>query len=279
MLTVWWYNQTRKYFTKEGDFLPTKYPIILAHGIAAKQMRVLNAFGKISGELEKEGYKIYIADTDGFGSIENNAEQLKSFALRVMEECGSEKVNIIGHSKGGLDAKYMITHLGMEDRVASLTTLCTPHKGSIIASKIWTLPMPIKKIMAFSIDMFYCLFCGDKHPDSMRACEQLRFFDEANDTLQFSYKVYCQSYSTEISHVKDCFIMGLPMKLQHHFEVMDNDGMVAEESAKFGVYRGKCLDIPVSHVQIIDLFSKKSQKEQIYAFYKKVCLELSQMGY
>lgn len=259
--------------------MATKYPIILAHGIAAKQLRVLNAFGKISRELEKEGYKVYIADTDGFGSIENNAEQLKKFTLRVMEECDARKVNIIAHSKGGLDSKYMITHLGMEDHVASLTTLCTPHKGSIIASKIWNLPMPIKKCIGFSIDMFYCLFCGDEHPDSLRACMQLREVDEAEETVQFSYKVYCQSYSTEIGRLRDCYIMGLPMMLQHRYEVMDNDGMVAESSARFGNYRGKCLDIPVSHVQIIDLFSKKEQKEKIYAFYKKVCAEISEMGY
>lgn len=259
--------------------MASKYPIILAHGIAAKQLRILNAFGKIGYELEKEGYKVFVADTDGFGSIENNAEQLKNYINRVLLLTGAEKVNIIAHSKGGLDSKYMITKLGMEDKVASLTTLCTPHKGSIIASKIWKLPMPIKKIIAFWIDMFYCLFLGDKHPDSIRACDQLRAVDESEETLQFSYKVYCQSYSTSISNVKDCFIMGLPMKLQHHYEVTDNDGMVSEESAQFGCYKGKCLDIPVSHVQIIDMFSKKSQKEQIYAFYKKVCSELSEMGF
>lgn len=259
--------------------MPSKYPIILAHGIAAKQLRVLNAFGKIESELKKEGYQVYIADTDGFGSIENNAKQLKRFILRVMEETGAEKVNIISHSKGGLDAKHMITHLDMEDSVASLTTLCTPHKGSIIASKIWKLPMPIKKLFAFFIDMFYCLFCGDEHPDSLRACEQLRAVDASEETLQFSYKVYCQSYSTSIGKAKDCFIMALPMKLQHHYEILDNDGMVSEESAQFGCYRGKCLDIPVSHIQIIDLFSKKSQKEKIYAFYKQLCLELSEMGF
>ena len=259
--------------------MSSKYPIVLVHGIAAKQLRILNAFGKIGHELEKEGYKVYVADTDGFGSIENNAAQLKKYIERVTEECGVEKVNIIAHSKGGLDSKYMITKLGMEDKVASLTTLCTPHKGSIIASKIWNLPMPIKKIIGFFIDMFYCLFLGDKHPDSLRACEQLRAVDEAEETLQFSYQVYCQSYSTNISSAKDCFIMALPMKLQHHFEVYDNDGMVSEESAQFGCYRGKCMDIPVSHVQIIDLFSKKSQKDKIYAFYKQMCRELSEMGF
>ena len=65
----------------------------------------------------------------------------------------------------------------------------------------------------------------------------------------------------------------------YHSEITDSDGLVAESSAKFGKYRGNALDIPVSHVQIIDLFSKKSQKEKIYAFYKKVARELSEMGF
>lgn len=264
---------------ERGFFMASKYPIVLVHGIAAKQLRIINAFGRIGDELEKEGYAVFVADTDGFGSIENNAAQLKEFINRVLILTGAEKVNIIAHSKGGLDSKYMITKLGMEDKVASLTTLCTPHRGSIIASKIWELPMPIKKMLAFPIDMFYCLFLGDKNPDSVRACDQLREVDESEDTLRISYKVYCQSYSTTISDVKDCFIMALPMKLSHRFENRENDGVVSEESAQFACYRGKCLDIPISHVQIIDLFSKKSQKEQIYAFYKKVCRELSEMGY
>ena len=82
--------------------MSTKYPIILAHGIAAKQLRVLNAFGRIGEELEEEGYKVYIADTDGFGSIENNAKQLKRFIEAVKITCECDKVNIIAHSKAVL---------------------------------------------------------------------------------------------------------------------------------------------------------------------------------
>ena len=169
--------------------MATKYPIILAHGIAAKQLRILNAFGKIGQKLEKAGYKVYIADTDGFGKVETNAEQLKEFINKVLTECRVDKVNIIAHSKGGLDSKYMITNLGMEEHVASLTTLCTPHKGSIIASKIWDLPSPIKKICAFYIDSFYRIFCGDKYPDSMSACQQLRQVDQSEETVQFCYNL------------------------------------------------------------------------------------------
>ncbi|MBE6533185.1 MAG: alpha/beta fold hydrolase [Ruminococcaceae bacterium] len=259
--------------------MATKYPIILAHGVAAKQVRILNAFGQIGKKLEEEGHKVYIADTDGFGSIENNAAQLKRFAERVMAECGVKKVNIIAHSKGGLDSKYMITELGMEDSVASLTTLCTPHKGSIIASWIWRLPNWLKRWFAFWINSFYKIVLRDEHPDAMTACDQLRAVDESEETLQFSYKVYCQSYSSTIEKARDCFIMALPMKFQKHFENLESDGLVTEESTKFGNYRGKCLDIPVSHVQIIDIFSKKSQKEKIYEFYRQVCRELADMGF
>ena len=124
-----------------------KYPVVLVHGIAIKEKKYLRAFGWIAEKMRDEGYEVYIANTDAFGSIKNNSTQLKEHVLRILEKTGAKKINLIGHSKGGLDSKEMITSLGMEDKVASLTTLCTPHKGSIIASKIWSLPMPLKKMV------------------------------------------------------------------------------------------------------------------------------------
>lgn len=256
-----------------------KYPIILVHGIAAKQLRIMNAFGNIEKRLRDSGENVYTAMTDGFGRIETNAEQLKRYILKVMDEVGCERVNVIAHSKGGLDTKYMITELDMEDKVASLTTLCTPHKGSVIASKIWELPKPIKRLIAFFIDGFYKLILKDEAPDSLGACEELRLKDESEETLGFSSAVYCQSYSSTLKKGRDCFIMALPMKMYKHYEKVESDGLVSADSAKFGNYRGECLDISISHVQIIDLFAKKSQKEKIYAFYTGIAKELSELGF
>ncbi len=256
----------------------TKYPIVLVHGLAAKQTKRIKAFGKIEKVLDDAGYIVYVADIDAVGSIENNAAQLKNYINKVCEIEGSERVNLIAHSKGGLDSKHMIVYLDMEDKVASLTTLCTPHKGSLIASRIWNWPMWLKKIIAFQLNTFFKIL-GDKNPDSMRACEQLRKCDESEDTLRFSYKVYCQSYSTTMKSGKDSFILAIPMKIYKHYETADNDGLVSVESSKFGNYRGNCLDIPVSHAQIVDFFAKKSQKEKVYDFYKKLCKELADMGF
>ena len=259
--------------------MATKYPIVLVHGIAAKQLPLFNAFGKIDRELKKEGYKVYVSNHDGFGSIENNAMQLKDFILSVMEKCQTDKVNIIAHSKGGLDSKHMITELGMEDHVASLTTICTPHQGSLIASKIYNLPYSAKIAVSSVINDLYLVLGRDKHPDSLRVCEQLCSVDTYEEVMSFSNTVYCQSYSTNITEAKDCVVMALPMNIQNRALTADNDGLVSEDSTKFGVYRGSCLDTPVSHVQIIDFCAKKRQRKMIYSFYNQVCADLEKMGF
>ncbi len=259
--------------------MATKYPVILVHGLAIKQSWALNAFGKIGDALEADGNDVYVADHDGFGRIATNAEQLRVFIENVLEKTGKEKVNIIAHSKGGLDSKYMITELGMDDKVASLTTLCTPHRGSIVASWIWKLPRFMKVTIAFFINKFYKYFLDDKHPDALATCEELLPVDEGVDTLNFSSKVYCQSYSSSMKHARDCFILAIPMQLTKRFEKLENDGLVSVESAKFANYRGEALDSSVSHSQIIDLFPRGSQREQIYAFYKSICNELADMGF
>jgi len=256
----------------------TKYPIILVHGLAIKDYKSIKAFGKIEQTLIDAGYDAYTSKQDAFGSIENNAAQLKEFILEILEKTKSEKVNIIAHSKGGLDAKYMITELDMKDSVASLTTLCTPHKGSAIASHIWSLPEWIKKALSFFINGFYKLI-GDKNPDSMKACEQLTKTNGDKTEESFSDKIYCQSYATKLKSGKDCLLMAVPMILYTYTDGAENDGVVSEESAKFENYRGECLDDSVSHLQIVDLFAKRKNRKKILDFYVELCRELKEMGY
>jgi triacylglycerol lipase len=256
----------------------TKYPIILVHGIALRETKLIRAFGKIEHTLKEAGYDVYTASTDGFGTIESNAEQLKEIILGVIGTTGAKKVNIIAHSKGGLDSKHMIRELDMADKVASLTTLCTPHQGSAIATHLWNLPMWIKKVITFFINGFYKLI-GDKNPDSMKVCEQLKKADGEAEEESLSDKVYCQSYSTKLKSGKDCVLMAVPLTLYNYTEGIDNDGMVSEESAKFENYRGECLDDSVSHTQIVDFLAKRKNRRRILEFYVDLAKELGEMGY
>ena len=84
--------------------MKTKYPIILVHGVALKDYKFFKAFGHIEKTLQEQGYDVYTSETDGFGTIENNAEQLKKQVISIMEKHNVNKVNLIAHSKGGLDS-------------------------------------------------------------------------------------------------------------------------------------------------------------------------------
>ncbi len=259
--------------------MSARYPIILVHGIAIKDFKFLRSFGRIADVLEKDGNTVYTSRVDGFGTTETNAQILKDEILEILSKTGVEKVNIIAHSKGGLDAKRMIKELDMEDHVASLTTLCTPHKGSPIATLLLKLPRPLIAVINFWLNFWYRLF-GDKKPNALEVCRELALIEDTEgETVAFSDKVYCQSYSTKLERGRDDFLMGIPLMFSHHYENRDSDGLVSKESAMFENYRGKCVDISVSHTEIVDFFPKKHKREKIFIFYTELCRELAEMGF
>lgn len=260
--------------------MKTKYPIVLVHGMALKDALFVKAFGEIDRILRIQGHTVYKAKTDGFGCVSTNAEQLKNEILKIMEKENVDKVNIIAHSKGGLDTKYMIQKLGMENHVASLTTLCTPHKGSPVATNILKLPKWMTKFAAFWINFWYKIL-GDKKPDSYQACLDVARVDSIEEALlNISNKVYCQSYSTQMKKSKDDFIMGIPLMFSKYFEKnTESDGLVPQDSAVFGEYKGDAFNESVSHSEIVDFMVKKKKKDKIYMFYSSLCEDLVNRGF
>ena len=255
----------------------TKYPIILVHGIAIKDIWFIGSFGNIDNHLINHGYIVYTSKIDAFGSTKNNAQLLKLQILEILEKEKIDKVNMIAHSKGGLDSKEMIMNLGMEDHVASLTTISTPHKGSPIASFVLKFPKPLLRFGAFWVNLWYRVF-GDKSPDCYTVCEELK--EGINSDDKISENVYCQSYSTIMKKSKDDVVMSIPHALSQKIDKgKETDGVVPVESSKFQNYRGNCLDDSVSHSEIVDLFVKKNKKEKIYNFYLNLVKDLEERGF
>lgn len=260
----------------------TRYPLVLVHGLAMKETFFMRSFGRIDRILRIQGHRVYVSHIDSFGSIESNAGQLKAEILAILLETGADKVNIIAHSKGGLDAKYMITDLGMAEHIASLTTLCTPHRGSPVASFVLRFPLFMLQYAAFFINLAYRIL-GDKHPDALTACRQLQRVPSIHEeTLLTDHGVFCQSFSASINR-KDKhtdFIMGIPAMF---CRLIDRgavtDGLVPQDSAIFGEYRGECINGSVSHTEIVDFMVRDQYRDRIYAFYSALCEELCQMGY
>jgi triacylglycerol lipase len=130
-----------------------RYPIVLAHGIArfdfltysflkrvnlflwdwSRALDRLHYFNGVASHLQQHGFEVYKTSVRFAAGAGVRARDLRQEILRVLEQSQQEKVHIIGHSMGGLDARHMIVDEEMADKVASLTTIGTPHLGTSFA--------------------------------------------------------------------------------------------------------------------------------------------------
>lgn len=271
----------------------TKYPIVMLHGFGFRDERRNGYWGRIPKALKENGAELYFGNQEGHATIETNAEIVKKRILEVLEETHAEKVNIIAHSKGGLEARYVISSLGMDDKVASLSTMSTPHNGSVSVDKLADLseymPRPLFNFIFRRIDKF-AENAGDKHPDTLSAVLQFRTtaakkFNQANPD---SENVYYQSYAFVMKNVFSDVFMFLTYSLVKLFEGENSDGLLSPKSTRWtnfrGVYTGQGRT-GISHRDEIDLrrkkFSNRHGKDvsDIVDFYINVVKELKEMGY
>jgi len=138
-----------------SDRCKTKYPIVLIHGTGFRDYKNLNYWGRIPRALTAEGADIYYGCQDCWGTIEYNSNIIKNNILDVISKTGTEKVNLIAHSKGGLEARYMICELGMEKYIASLTTISMPHHGSKTFDIVYNIPTFLYKSMSFFVNIYF----------------------------------------------------------------------------------------------------------------------------
>jgi triacylglycerol lipase len=114
-------------------YTETRYPIVLAHGAGGftSLFGVLEYFHGIPAELAAGGARVYTTQVTALDSTESRGRQLLEQVEYLVAATGAGKVNLIGHSQGGLDARYVA---GLRpDLVASVTTVGTPHRGSRLA--------------------------------------------------------------------------------------------------------------------------------------------------
>lgn len=215
-----------------------KYPIILAHGIARFDF-LLNYFNKtfdalgldvvqgndalhyfkgVASHLRMHGFDVYHSSVSFAAGVERRAEDLRDEVNKVLGLKNQEKVHIIAHSMGGLDARHMIVNLGMAGKVSSLTTIGTPHLGTSFAD--WGLAHQgdeFIKIIGRILDL------GGFRDLAQEACsvfnEQAREQEAANSVV---YRVYAASQKQKLVFTP----------LQKSWDIIndsegDNDGLVS----------------------------------------------------
>ena len=272
-------NQQRQ----EQQICKTKYPILLVHGVFFRDSRYFGYWGRIPGQLERNGATVHFGNQPSADSIADCARILTQRIKQITRDTGCEKVNIIAHSKGGLDCRYAMAFCGAAPYVASLTTVSTPHRGSPFADYMLT------KVSAKNQRRFCFAYnktlnkLGEPEADLMTAVRELTTEHcTALDKRMVQPKdVLCQSFGSKMNKpLKGRFPMNFTGVVMGYI-TQDNDGLVSADSFPWGdQYTLLTSDSPVgiSHCDMTDLNRTNLPDFDIREFYVQLVADLKTKG-
>lgn len=268
---------------EENQICRTKYPILLVHGIFFRDWQLLNYWGRVPASLKRNGAQFYYGGQQSATTVAKSAEELRGRIEEVLAQTGAEKVNIIAHSKGGLDSRYAISCLGMDEHVATLTTINTPHLGcDMVDMLLEKLP---QGFVRFITNRYNGIFrkLGDHDPDFLAGVKDLSAKRCAvlNEEMPDSPNVSYRSYMTVMSSARSA---GFPLNFSYLLIKKlngANDGLVWEGSAVHGEHRllkiGKRRGI--SHGDVIDLMRENIEDYDVREMYVDIVSRLREEGY
>ena len=268
---------------KDQKICQTQYPILMVHGVFFRDSRYFNYWGRIPKELEQNGASVYYGNHQSAATIEDSAEELAGRIKHLVAELGCDKVNIIAHSKGGLDCRYALSQLDVAPYVASLTTINTPHRGCLFADCLLTkLSLEIKNRVAAAYNRTLKKL-GDSNPDFLSAVTQLTatYCAEFNRQNPQPEGVYCQSVGSVLPKARGG---KFPLNFSHHIVSYydgENDGLAGERSFPWGE-KYICLRPQtgrgISHGDMIDLNRQNFDGFDVREFYVKLVRDLKDRG-
>jgi triacylglycerol lipase len=107
--------------------------IVLHHGLmgGARLGRLsLSTYRGLDRLIARGGYRVAVSGVHPCAGIDKRAGQLRQWILDNRDLLGEQRIILVAHSLGGLDARYMLARLGMAERVQTLLTVSAPHRGS-----------------------------------------------------------------------------------------------------------------------------------------------------
>ena len=259
----------------------TRYPLFFVHGMGFRDDSPLYSYwGRITGRLKALGANVFFSNHDCIGPIRDNAIKIKARLDELIETEQLEKVNIIAHSKGGIEARYLISSLGSAVRTASLTTFASPHRGIKALDSVCRIPFALPA--ADPLVNAYFKLWGDKNPQFKKTvmeltCENMEKFNAENpnnpDVLYFSYAAKMKN---ALSDPIFCLTFPIVKRVDG-----DNDGLIPIESAQWGNFKGIIENKNgrgISHADVVDIRHAPIDGFDITDVYIEHIKELKKLG-
>ena len=108
------------------------YPIVLAHGFSGfHNIGPLTYFYGVQDALSKDGHDVYVTVVDPYNSSEIRGAELKTQVEKILADTGAERINLICHSQGALDCRYVANQLSK--KIAAVVLLAGVNRGDYVA--------------------------------------------------------------------------------------------------------------------------------------------------
>lgn len=264
-----------------GDAPPVHhtYPIVLAHGFSGfHNIGPLNYFYGVADALSKDGHAVFTTQVDPYNSSEVRGAELQQQVEQILATTGADKVNLVCHSQGALDCRYVAHQLGAS-KIGAVVLVAGVNRGDYVADVADGLVQgPVGDALAALLEFFGKVVLdpdGQPNSDAKAAVAQLttagceafnQKYPDAPGVAYFSIagRSSNQTGDTECGSVSEPpFITkwnGITgpvnpllsataqiLKGQNGSEALPpiNDGLVTVASAKWGTFLG-C--VPADHL-------------------------------
>ncbi|PSQ89626.1 MAG: lipase [Bacteroidetes bacterium QS_4_64_154] len=238
----------------QPSIIPVRTPIVLMHGFG------VGASFRRGGHLHQEalhlrsrGVRAIAPNVSPYSTVRARTAQWDDRLRRVLEEVQTQRLVLVAHSMGGLDARYLISEMGWHEQVDALVTIATPHRGSAVASLVLDQPELVRNWLTDAADWLGTHILD--HPD----------------VAYWSYG--CQAGKGTDAPIAPIF----RYSNQYLFEREGvNDGIVSVQSAHWGEYQGT---VDADHSRQVGLSPGLASHFDSNAFYASIVKKLADDGY
>ena len=185
------------------------YPVILVPGTFAN---MATRWATLSPALKGQGYCVFALNYGatngvyGTGPVADSARQLASFVDTVLASTGARKVDLVGHSQGGMMPRYYLGFLGGADKVNHLVGIAPSNHGTrgLITPSLDSIQP------ATSVGGSVCQACADQQAGSPFLTE----LNSIGDTVPGpAYTVISTTHDAVVTPYPSQFLSGPPRRV------------------------------------------------------------------
>ncbi len=267
----------------------TRFPIVLVHGWTGfEAIGPLTYFFNVASMLEELGYPHTVAVLDPYNSTDIRSGQLAVQLDEALVLWRARKLDLLGHSQGGIDSRAVVATHGYGDRVSALMTIASPHRGTFVTDLALGLaPGPVEDAVGLLLNFVGAVTAQQKSDAlaSFYSLSEQYMQDEFNPNNPDDPRVEYISYTGRtcdalafLNPENDCQDLVDPL-IGWSWTILQNarganDGLVTVESAKWGDYRGEMIADHIDEVgQILGITDPKFDHLE---FYRDRARELAQ---